>query len=318
MPKSGLSAELLGEEGGALAGNEPWQWVIDPIDGTFNFATGLPGSACSIALLYAGQARVGVLADLASGSVFRARRGHGLVGTEPGWAFDSREQEGRGRARLFLEFGGEGFDTDMLAVPSQLAAVRPIVPRLVGSAAIALFSAALKGGSFVGVGLRLWDVAAGVVLAEEAGLKSRWWFGESHIVHVLVGTTGGSGRVRTGGSRAGPWMGAVNRAARSDRHQLVGKTAGRGTYAKSAQCIPGCMCTSCTGVLEHPARAASRDVCTRGSGSDLCSDRGCRSQAHHGARRRPRADDCADRGAQADYGPGRCVSGSDYAQRLGA
>jgi len=44
------------------------------------------------------------------------------VGTEPGWAFDSREQEGRGRARLFLEFGGEGFDTDMLAVLSQLAA----------------------------------------------------------------------------------------------------------------------------------------------------------------------------------------------------
>src|SRR5712692_11999859 len=91
VPKSGLSAELLGEEGGALAGNEPWQWVIDPIDGTFNFATGLPGSACSIAVLLDGDVRVGALADLASGAVVRARRGGGVVSDAPGWVLDPRD-----------------------------------------------------------------------------------------------------------------------------------------------------------------------------------------------------------------------------------
>ena len=178
---------ILGEEGGALAGREPWQWVIDPVDGTFNFATGLPGSACSIAVLLDGDARVGALADLASGAVVRARRGGGVVSDAPGWVLDPRDRKGSGRARLFLEFGGEGFDAEMLGALSQLAAVRSIVPRLVGSAAIALLATALKGGTFVGVGLRLWDVAAGVLIAEEAGLVARWWFGEPSLVHVLVG-----------------------------------------------------------------------------------------------------------------------------------
>jgi myo-inositol-1(or 4)-monophosphatase len=179
---------ILGEEGGAVAGNESWQWVIDPIDGTFNYATGLPGSACSVALLLRGQARIGVLADLASGMVVRAWRARGLVGDTPGWVFDpDARRDGPARSRLFLEYGGEGFDVEMLAALSQLAAVRPIVPRMVGSAAIALLAATLKGGSFVGVGLRLWDVAAGVLLAEEAGLVARWWPAEPPMVHVLVG-----------------------------------------------------------------------------------------------------------------------------------
>jgi len=178
---------ILGEEGGAIAGREPWQWVIDPVDGTFNFATGLPGSACSIAVLLEGEVRVGALADLASGAVVRARRGGGVVSDAPGWVLDPTARNGSGRARLFLEFGGEGFDAQMLGALGQLATIRPIVPRLVGSAAIALLATAFKGGTFVGVGLRLWDVAAGVLIAEEAGLVARWWFGEPSIVHVLVG-----------------------------------------------------------------------------------------------------------------------------------
>jgi myo-inositol-1(or 4)-monophosphatase len=178
---------ILGEEGSEVPGAEPWQWIIDPIDGTYNFATGLPGSACSVALQFEGETRVGFLADLASGAVLRARRAHGLVSSQPGWVFDRRARDHRGSARLFLETGTEAFDVDMLGALSQLASVRRIVPRLVGSAAIALLSAALKGGTFVGIGLRLWDVAAGVLLAEEAGLLARWWHGPAHVVHLVVG-----------------------------------------------------------------------------------------------------------------------------------
>ena len=178
---------ILGEEGGAHAGASPWRWVIDPVDGTFNFATGLPGSACSIALLYGDEIRVGALADYASGGVFRARRGGGVACDVPGWIPNPSSRGGPGRARLFLEFGAEGLDAEMLGALGRLAAVRPVVPRLVGSAAIALLATALQGGSFVGIGLRLWDVAAGVLIAEEAGLAARWWYGEPPLVHVLVG-----------------------------------------------------------------------------------------------------------------------------------
>ena len=178
---------ILGEEGGARAGDEPWQWVIDPVDGTFNFFTGLPGAACSIALQRDDELVVGAVADYASGTVFRARRGGPLVSDRPGWAFDPAARGGPGKARLFLEFGGEVLDAEMLHAMAQLAAIRPVVPRLVGSAAIALLAAALQGGSFIGIGLRLWDVAGGVVLAEQAGLATRWWRGEPPLVHLLVG-----------------------------------------------------------------------------------------------------------------------------------
>src|SRR5581483_10019131 len=105
---------ILGEEGGARAGDGPWRWVIDPVDGTFNFLTGLPGSACSVALLHGDEIRVGAIADYASCAVFRARRGGGVDADTPGWRLDPAARLGPGRARLFLEFGAEGLDAAML------------------------------------------------------------------------------------------------------------------------------------------------------------------------------------------------------------
>jgi len=176
---------VIGEEQGSSDGPHDWQWVLDPIDGTFNYFTNLPGAACSIALRRGKELRVGAIADFTSGVVFRARVGSGVVSDD---GPRTSEHTAAGRARLFLEWGSErmgDFEVDMLGT---LARVRPIVPRLIGGAAFALLSVALEGGCFVGLGLRLWDVAAGVVLAQEAGHRARWWYGSSPVVHVLVGT----------------------------------------------------------------------------------------------------------------------------------
>ena len=176
---------VMGEEQGSSDGPHDWQWVLDPIDGTFNYFTNLPGAACSIALRRGTELRVGAIVDLTSGVVFRARVGSGVVSDD---GLRAAEHTAAGRARLFLEWGSErmgDFEVDMLGT---LARVRPIVPRLIGGAAFALLSVALEGGCFVGLGLRLWDVAAGVLLAQEAGLRARWWYGSPPVVHVLVGT----------------------------------------------------------------------------------------------------------------------------------
>lgn len=178
---------ILGEEQGRVGDSDRWLWTIDPIDGTFNFLTGLPGAACAIALLRDETVVVGAVADLASGAVYRAQAGGGIVSDLPGWSFDPLARVGVGRARLFLEYGAELLDEEMLLALGHLAAVRPVVPRLVGSAAVALLATALRGGCFVGIGLRLWDVAAGVLLAREAGLAARWWHGDLPVTHVLVG-----------------------------------------------------------------------------------------------------------------------------------
>ena len=176
---------VIGEEQGSSDGPHDWQWVLDPIDGTFNYFTNLPGAACSIALRRGTELRVGAVVDFTSGVVFRARVGGGVVSDD---GPRTSQHTAAGRARLFLEWGSERmgeFEVDMLGT---LARVRPIVPRLIGGAAFALLSVALEGGCFVGLGLRLWDVAAGVVLAQEAGHRARWWYGSSPVVHVLVGT----------------------------------------------------------------------------------------------------------------------------------
>ena len=66
---------VIGEEQGSSDGPHEWQWVLDPIDGTFNYFTNLPGAACSIALRRGTELRVGAVVDFTSGVVFRARVG---------------------------------------------------------------------------------------------------------------------------------------------------------------------------------------------------------------------------------------------------
>src|SRR5213593_3799442 len=68
---------VMGEEQGTSEGPYEWQWVLDPIDGTFNYFTGLPGAACSIALRRGNEIRVGAIVDFTTGAVVRARGGGG-------------------------------------------------------------------------------------------------------------------------------------------------------------------------------------------------------------------------------------------------
>jgi myo-inositol-1(or 4)-monophosphatase len=179
---------FLGEEGGAT-GTIAWQWVVDPIDGTLNYSTGLAGAACSIALLHDGQPIVGAISDFSSGSTYRALAGSGTI------LWDDGEQEAQrqpspsptGAARIFIEWGWEGLDDVMVGTIEALGRGRPRVLRIIGGAAYGLLQVSLWGGCFLGIGLRMWDVAAGVVIAREAGLKVRLWE-EGSSIHLIAGS----------------------------------------------------------------------------------------------------------------------------------
>jgi fructose-1,6-bisphosphatase/inositol monophosphatase family enzyme len=176
-----------GEEEGVGAPRSGWHWLIDPVDGTFNFVTGLAASATSLALLHDGTPRVGGVADLGTGEVLIARSGGPLLRSDgrAGWVVPPTD--GTGAARLFLEYGAERLDDWMIDALHALSATRDTIPRLIGSAAVALATVALHGGCFVGVGLKAWDVAGGVCLAEASGYTVRWWRDPFPGVHVLVG-----------------------------------------------------------------------------------------------------------------------------------
>jgi myo-inositol-1(or 4)-monophosphatase len=68
---------VLGEEAGEAGGDTRYRWIVDPLDGTVNYAHGFPFYAVSIALEVDGLVEVGVVLDSAHGERFAAVRGRG-------------------------------------------------------------------------------------------------------------------------------------------------------------------------------------------------------------------------------------------------
>ena len=181
---------FLGEEEGGGDGSLGWQWIVDPIDGTANFATGLGGSTCSIGCRRDGELVIGAIADYSTGLIHRALAGSGeiLVSSDGRTETVARPQRSPSAdARVFLEFGWEDLDPVTLGVMDAIASQQLRVIRMIGGVAAALVNVAIHGGCVFGLGLRIWDVAAGIVIAREAGREVRFWDLGSKV-HVIVGT----------------------------------------------------------------------------------------------------------------------------------
>lgn len=165
---------ILAEESGATAGFEvipgksEWQWIIDPLDGTTNYAHGYPCFCVSIALERAGVVEVGVVYDPTRDEMFAAERGQGA--TLNGRRMRVSTVDDLNSAMLCTGFPYNvrerpNFTREFANFTMAAQAVRRD-----GSAAIDL--AYVACGRFDGFwedGLRAWDVAAGVLLIEEAG-----------------------------------------------------------------------------------------------------------------------------------------------------
>ena len=180
---------FLGEEEGGANGVHGWRWIVDPIDGTLNYSTGLAGATCSIALLRDDELVVGAIADLTTRLVYRALAGSGTIFvSDPGGETTcTPTTSAAGAGRVFLEFGWEDLDPVMVGTIEALARTRSRVIRMVGGAAYALLNPALHRGAVLGIGLRIWDVAAGIVVAREAGRAVRLWNAGS-LIHLVAGS----------------------------------------------------------------------------------------------------------------------------------
>jgi myo-inositol-1(or 4)-monophosphatase len=166
---------LLGEEGarGADAGRgggeaSPYGWLVDPLDGTTNYAHGLPHFAVSIALEHAGSPLVGVVYDPIRDELFAAARGKGA--TRNGDPIRVSTTDGLVRALL-----ATGFSYDLAERDLQAAAWRLFLPRVqairqTGSAALNLcYVAAGRLDGYWERPLSPWDMAAGALIVAEAG-----------------------------------------------------------------------------------------------------------------------------------------------------
>lgn len=183
---------ILGEEGGILGSPSDYRWIIDPIDGTTNFAHGLPIFSCSIGLEHCGKMIAGAVCAPVLGELFLGTRGHGA--TRNGEKVHVSQTE-----TLLDGMIVTGFPYNRAQI---LPWILGNIGRFIGSArgVVRLGSAAydlacVASGStdaYYEANLKPWDVAAGSLLVEEAGGRMSNFSGNPFDVHgcELVASNG--------------------------------------------------------------------------------------------------------------------------------
>jgi fructose-1,6-bisphosphatase/inositol monophosphatase family enzyme len=159
---------IVGEEGADREGTSGVRWLVDPIDGTTNYLYGFPGFAVSIAAEIDGDVAVGVVHDPLHRDVFTAARGRGARRNGEAIAVSTN-------ADLSTALVGTGFSYDRDRRARQAAVLTEILPRVrdirrMGAAAVDLCSVACgRLDAYYERGLAPWDLAAGALVAREAG-----------------------------------------------------------------------------------------------------------------------------------------------------
>jgi myo-inositol-1(or 4)-monophosphatase len=154
---------VLGEEGGSTGPVDGAHvWIIDPIDGTTNYGNGLPIWAVSVGMVtQGGTPEWGCVFVPALGDLYLARRGRGAV--RNGERLSPVQRRSMGQEDIF-GITSEGVKEWEFRVPGKI--------RAMGSAALqAVFVA---GGHYVGYFLEtwsIWDIAAALLIAREAGVR---------------------------------------------------------------------------------------------------------------------------------------------------
>ena len=151
---------------------EIW-WAIDPIDGTNNFAHGIPVFTVSIAAMLDGRPIVGIIFDPATESMYSAVR--------DGEAYLNGRRLSAGEEDL-TPFAGIGLDNHFPDPPPAGAGDLVFKARFRNFGTTALHLAFVASGGLVGTVIctpKLWDIAAGMVIAEAAGAIVTDWQGQA-------------------------------------------------------------------------------------------------------------------------------------------
>jgi myo-inositol-1(or 4)-monophosphatase len=271
---------ILGEEGTGDAVESEYLWVLDPIDGTANFAAGLPLYGLSLALLWNRQPVVGCLyvpfwPGTGQGEVLRASLGNGA--RIAGRPVRLTRQAFRPGGPVAVPPGLRW----MFAVRGDLAK-RPGEARNLGSIVAEIAMVAVGGFQYaVFGGPKLWDVAAGAIIVPEAGGAALTWDGgrwrpvvrfraprsepgkkpktlRDWSQPVLVAAPGAAGHVASGLTPRTPpgpalrWLFAKRRAARDRWRTWRGKQQARPGAEQAAP--PG---DTSTGAPPQPAPSPS-------------------------------------------------------------
>ncbi|MEP7075692.1 MAG: inositol monophosphatase family protein [Acidobacteriota bacterium] len=176
---------ILAEESGEAVvkgGDQEWKWIIDPLDGTTNYAHGYPCFCVTIALENKGEIVVGVTFDPTRNELFAAERGQGA-------SLNGKPIRVSAAEKLSECLVVTGFPYDFKSKPNFerhltdfLMSARGV--RRDGSAAIDMaYVACGRFDGFWEEGLNPWDVAAGYLLIQEAGGRVSYYDGSEFNIY---------------------------------------------------------------------------------------------------------------------------------------
>jgi len=200
LHKSYPAIGTLGEEGSRGDLNATYRWVVDPIDGTVNYAYGIPHACVSIALQKSDssasegyRSEIGVVLDPFQNEVWTAIRGQAarLNGKVIRVSHRSRLKE----VVLSMGFAKSKATLDHSLPYFQQLIYRVRKMRIMGSAALALtYVATGRLDAFIETGIRLWDVAAGGLIVECAG--GEFWVQSVKSQQLTYRMIASNGRLR--------------------------------------------------------------------------------------------------------------------------
>jgi myo-inositol-1(or 4)-monophosphatase len=193
LGKAYPSHQILAEEKGIHHRSEsPFKWVIDPLDGTTNYAHGYPAYCVSIGLEYMGRPILGVVLDPTRQELYVGAAGDGA--SLNGARLHVSQTASLNQALLVTGFAYDIRDTPQNNLDHFVRfALRAQGLRRTGSAALDLcYVAAGRFDGFWELKLHPWDMAAGVVIVQEAGGRVTDFKGGEHSIYgeELLATNG--------------------------------------------------------------------------------------------------------------------------------
>ncbi len=188
---------ILSEESAPKIGSSEYRWIIDPLDGTINFAHGLPMSAVSIGLEKSGRMIIGGIYNPMIGELFLTEKGKGAT-------LNGRRIRVSSQTQLIKSLLVTGFPYDRQSMGDYyLKFVGAMLKncagiRRLGSAALDLaYVSCGRFEAFWEFNLQPWDVAAGMLMVAEAGGKVSDFYGKSIAVDSPVQVLASNGRIHS-------------------------------------------------------------------------------------------------------------------------
>jgi len=178
-----LHHNILSEEAGSLFQESEYKWIIDPIDGTVNYAHSIPLTCVSVALEKNGEVIMGVVFNPLSNEFFFSEKSKGSYLNERKITVSKNDNIKKSLLVTGFPYDSSSYIPDPVAVFKKFVMIDVPIRRL-GSAALDLcWTACGRFDGFWEYNLNAWDVAAGYLILLEAGGKVTKFRGEKYSIY---------------------------------------------------------------------------------------------------------------------------------------